>query len=93
MKHVLLEDILFNSEISKWDVSRVKNMDGMFSGTASFKQKLCGPARLRSKASKIDMFADSSGSISLTVCKVTTSFSSQTELKSAVDAGLSAAHV
>ena len=57
MKHMFLEDILFNSEISKWDVSRVKNMDEMVSGAASFKQKLCRPARLRSKANKIDMFA------------------------------------
>ena len=58
----------FNRDISKWDVSSVTNMDRMFRDAASFKQNLCGATWVRSKASKVDMFAGSSGSISRTVC-------------------------
>merc|ERR1719201_1128273 len=91
--------ILFNSDISEWDVSRVSNMYGMFMDAAafnidiskwdvssvvtmdymfwhwketSFKQKLCGAAWVRSKASKKAMFTGSYGSISLLVCTLTT---------------------
>ena len=32
---------LFNSDISKWDVSSVENMDGMFLGTASLADVVC----------------------------------------------------
>ena len=57
----------FNSDISKWDVSSVATMDNMFQEASSFKQKLCGAAWVRSKASKNDMFKGSHGSISQTV--------------------------
>ena len=60
--------ISFNSDLSKWDVSRVNDMDAMFFAAASFKQKMCGAAWVHSKASKSSMFAGSSGSISRTVC-------------------------
>ena len=40
----------------------------MFSFASSFKQKLCGAAWVRSKASKANMFLGSFGSISRTVC-------------------------
>ena len=58
----------FNSDISKWDVSRVTNMNQMFYHATSFKQELCGAAWVNSKASKNDMFEGSSGSISRTEC-------------------------
>ena len=47
-------------------------MDFMFSKTTSFKQKLCGDAWVRSKASKNLMFLGSFGSISRIVCTATT---------------------
>ena len=56
-------------------------MDYMFSDAVSFKQELCGDAWVKSKASKTDMFAGSSGSISVPVCAA---FASKAELKSAV---------
>ena len=65
----------FNIDISKWDVSRVVTMDYMFShwqGTSSFKQKLCGPAWVHSKASKKSMFTGSFGSIASQECTSTT---------------------
>ena len=58
----------FNGDLSLWDVSRVQSMIRMFKGASSFKQRLCGAAWVNSKASKDDMFTDSLGSISLTVC-------------------------
>ena len=78
----------FNSDISKWDVSRVNTMSHMFYGAVSFKQKLCGAAWVHSKANKRSMFEGSSGSISPTVCTITSTFLPQTkaELKNAIDA-------
>ena len=58
----------FNQDLSNWDVSRVINMSGMFEGANSFQQTLCGAAWVKSKASKVDMFTHSLGSISDTVC-------------------------
>ena len=55
-------------DMSKWDVSSVTNMGGMFLGATSSKQTLCGAAWVRSKASKTLMFVVSFGSISRTVC-------------------------
>merc|ERR1712205_282582 len=43
-------------------------MDYMFLHAASFNQKLCGAPWIQSKASKVDMFAGSNGSIARTVC-------------------------
>ena len=76
-----------NSDVSKWDVSRVRNMDYMFQNVKSFKQELCGVAWVHSKASKIQMFAGFPGSISRTVCTTSSAFSpgSEEEIKSAVD--------
>ena len=54
----------FNSDLSKWDVSSANGMDAMFSYAVSFKQKMCGSAWVHSKASKIGIFAGTSGSIS-----------------------------
>ena len=72
--------------IGEWDVSRVTSMDGMFRDAESFDQKLCGDAWVNSIASKTDMFAGSSGSISRTPC-TNTAFSpqSKTELGSAIN--------
>merc|ERR1711934_731310 len=61
----------FNGDISKWDVSSVTNMDNMFRNAESFQQSLCGAAWVHSMASKELMFANSPGSISDRVCKVT----------------------
>ena len=85
----------FNANITEWDVSSVTNMIQMFKSATSFNQQLCGAAWVDSKATKIDTFRGSSGSISRPVCTsftaaVTTSvmFSpqSKSERKSAVDA-------
>ena len=81
---------VFNSDISKWDVSRVSNMDCMFRHALMFKRNLCGPAWVRSRASKTLMFAGSPGSISRTTCTATQACSprSKKELKRAVAAHL-----
>ena len=42
--------------------------ESMFDEASSFQQTLCGAAWVNSKASKIDIFAESPGSISNTVC-------------------------
>ena len=60
----------FNQDLSKWDVSRVVDMQSMFERTPSFQQTLCGAAWVNSNASKSDMFNDSPGCISNTVCGV-----------------------
>ena len=59
---------VFNRDLSEWDVSSVTGMDDMFLNAVSFNQKLCGADWFRSKASKLDMFEGSPGSISRTVC-------------------------
>ena len=59
----------FDGDLSKWDVSSVRDMDEMFAFASSFKQKLCGPAWVRSTASKEGMFEGSAGGlISRKVC-------------------------
>ena len=58
----------FNSDVSNWDVSSVTDMNEMFRDATSFSQTLCGEAWVNSRATKTDMFAGSSGSISTTVC-------------------------
>merc|ERR1712032_1650977 len=62
-------------------------MENMFFDAASFKQEICGSHWAHSKASKKNMFGGvSSGSISRTACITTpTAFSSQAELRDAVD--------
>ena len=62
----------FNSDISKWDISRVKKMDYMFWGATSFRHNLCGAAWVYSKASKKYLFAGSRGSIRWEACITTT---------------------
>ena len=68
MSRMFMQAELFDSDISNWDVSSVINMGHMFLNAASFKRTLCGTAWVQSKASKKDMFTDSPGSISQTVC-------------------------
>ena len=58
----------FNQDLSKWDVSAVTGMWRMFRDADSFKRELCGVAWVNSTADKSDMFKDSPGSISSTVC-------------------------
>ena len=90
MSGMFLGATSFNSDLSKWDVSRVQDMQSMFLGATMFKRKLCGATWVHSKASKGLMFEGSPGSISSTVCKISTvpqmfSPQSQEELKSAVN--------
>merc|ERR1719174_3230713 len=61
----------FNQDLSVWNVSAVTNMDGMFHGATSFDQTLCGVSWVNSKATQLNMFRGSPGSISSTVCTVT----------------------
>merc|ERR1712032_338731 len=68
----------FNQDLSKWDVSRVTDMQQMFTEASAFQQTLCGAAWVNSRASKIDMFYGSPGSISKTVCAATKSISAYT---------------
>ena len=94
MSSMFLGAAAFNSDISKWDVSSVQDMYAMFWGATLFKRKLCGAAWVHSKAKKTKMFTGTSGSISLTVCAITTLTAqifapkSKVELESAVDAYL-----
>ena len=83
-KSMFMDATSFNHDISEWDVSEVTEMDNMFMGATSFEQELCGVAWVESKATNKPMFTRSSGSISQTVCVLTSKF----ELKSAIDACL-----
>ena len=58
----------FNSDVSKWDVSSVNDMNGMFRNAALFTQKLCSAAWVHSKATKNAMFEGTAGSILPVVC-------------------------
>ena len=69
MKWMFYQAKSFNQDLSKWDVSRVTDMDSMFRDAISFQQTLCGAAWVKSKASQVDMFTRSLGSISDTVCR------------------------
>merc|ERR1712032_702789 len=62
------EAVIFNCDLSKWDVSSVTDMARMFSSAKSFKQTLCGAAWIHSKASKTDMFKGSPGEIARALC-------------------------
>ena len=72
---MFMDAATFNIDISNWDVSGVVTMDYMFchwQGGSSFKQKLCGAAWARSKATKKSMFTGTFGSISSQGCNLTT---------------------
>ena len=56
MSSMFFGAILFDCDLSRWDVSRVKKMDNMFLGAERFKQKICGLKWLKSKASMDAMF-------------------------------------
>ena len=81
----------FNGDISRWKVRRVRDMDAMFYGAARFEHNLCTAAWVGAKStSRRLMFKGSPGSISATMCAVTTAkpvFSpqSRTELRRAVN--------
>ena len=68
MNRMFMSAITFNGNISEWNVSMVVNMRRMFKNTTLFNQQLCGAAWVYSKANKKHMFVDSLGSISVTVC-------------------------
>ena len=68
MDTMFYKAVAFNADLSKWDVSSVTIMDLMFGYAVSFNQKLCGATWVQSKASKVGMFAGSSGSVSSAVC-------------------------
>ena len=56
----------FNGDILDWDVSKVVNMNYMFWQATSFNRQLCRVAWVKSKASQIEMFTGSAG----TVCRI-----------------------
>ena len=62
----------FNQDLSKWKVSVVTEMAHMFHDASAFKRELCGAAWVNSTAHQSDMFTNSSGLISPTVCTTTT---------------------
>ena len=64
MSEMLSQAKSFNQDLSKWNVGKVTNMQGIFSGASAFKQTLCGEAWAIPKASKKSMFVDSPGTIS-----------------------------
>merc|ERR1712037_178435 len=72
MSYMFSSASAFNHDLSNWDVSAVTDMRHMFYGASAFKRELCGVAWVNSKAYKIDMFVDSPGSISSTVCTTDT---------------------
>ena len=59
MQGMLFNTIIFNGDISSWDVSRVKFMDGMFQGASSFNQNISG-WNTSSATSMTRMFKDAS---------------------------------
>ena len=65
---IILGITSFNGDLSKWDVSSVKDMYGMFWEATFFKRKLCGVVWVHSETV---MFADKCGSISSNVCAIT----------------------
>ena len=67
MREMFAHAVAFNWDLSKWDVSSVTDMQSMFESSA-FQHQLCGDAWINSEADKTDMFTDSPGSISSTVC-------------------------
>ena len=69
MRLMFAHAISFNVDISKWDVSGVRWMQWMFSHARSFNWKLCGSGWVQSTANQQEMFLDSPGSISQTVCE------------------------
>ena len=71
MYGMFAETSSFNVDISKWDVSRVTNMDSMFWKATSFKRHLCGATWVHSQASKRLMFAYSPGSMARSACTET----------------------
>ena len=85
MTHMFNSATSFNGDISKWDVSKVVDMHYMFWQATSFHQQLCQDAWVNSKASKIEMFTGSSGSILRRVCTAT--FASKVKAKRAVGSG------
>ena len=72
MSGIFCDASAFNQDLSKWDVSAVRNMEKMFFRASAFNHELCGVAWVNSKADKSDMFKDSTGSISSTVCTTAT---------------------
>jgi len=68
MASMFLEAYTFNQDLSKWEVSGVTDMGYMFYSALAFKRELCGVAWVNSQAGKHNMFTDSPGSISSTVC-------------------------
>ena len=68
MGHIFAEKEYFDTDLSKWDVSRVTDMMFMFLGAMTFKQSLCGEAWVLSKATKTHMFYGSPGEISKIIC-------------------------
>ena len=78
----------FNGDLSKWDVSSVKDMYGMFWGATFFKRKLCGVVWVHSQTKETVMFVVTSGSISSNVCAITAVFflsQSRSDHKSVAD--------
>ena len=63
MHGMFWEAASFNGDLSTWNVSRVNDMSLMFYNAASFAQRLCTTAWVRSEANKDTMFEGSRGSI------------------------------
>ena len=63
MSNMFVSATSFNCDVSRWDVSKVATMEYMFRYATSFKHQLCGASWVYSKASKMNMFENSPGSI------------------------------
>ena len=73
MKQMFLYAISFNADLSKWDMRLPAAFNGinyMFYGATSFKQMLCSKAWVNLYEQAANMFKQSPGSISKTVCGV-----------------------
>merc|ERR1719174_2316071 len=74
----------FNADISKWDVSKVTNMGGMFHGAKSFSKTLCGAWQKSKASAKSGMFSGSSGKMCTTTATKVFAPKSKGELEAAI---------
>merc|ERR1719201_3009503 len=93
MDHMFYNAKSFDGDLSKWDVSKVANMNNMFAGAKAFSQTLCGAWQKSTASGKGKMFTGSSGKIMCTATTTTPKVfapKAKTELRAAIAACMKA---